>query len=412
LTTPLASALVASSSALISPVSASTTVESDISKTASTSAELGNYSTTSAATGLKTPSASSDTTSTLNSATIVLKTSTSTAPKSTATIVSTFAGGNYASDADGYGTAARFFYLSGIAFRKSDNMTFVVDGGVGGIRTINSSGYVSTYVLRGSTVIDGNLSIARFKSPYFIAVDDIGTIFVSEYPSLLRTIKNGIVSTYAGNASTTIARDGFGTNAVFDGLTCITSDGNGNLYTTERKGRIRKIDINGNVTTLADSSGFGNTVGAGIDAQFYYPRGIVFDNKTNLIYIADSDYNVIKSMDVTGYVRFVAGSQTGEYGFVDGNSTTARFSGPKGIALDGKGNLIIADNSNYAIRRLDLTSFEVSTIAGTGEYGSFNGYGNESTFCNPQDVAIDQDGSILVTDSDYYLIRKIKFVGI
>jgi NHL repeat len=335
-------------------------------------------------------------------------TSTIAAPKSLVTVVSTFAGNPVSPTKNGYGTAARFYSLFGIAFRASDNMVFVSDSQFG-IRAINSSGYVSTIAQWNSTIVDGGLSIARFANPYGLAVDNNGDIFVSDTPNLLRKISDGFVTTVAGNTDLINAIDGLGTNAFFDGLSYITSDGNGNLYSTEFGGRIRKIDANGDVTTLAGSSSLGNAVGPGIDAKFGNPVGIVFDKTTNLIYIADYSNHVIKSMDLQGNVNFVAGSIQG---FEDGNSTAARFWFPTGLTLDGKGNLIIADSHNHAIRRLNLTSLEVSTIAGNRVEGSMNGFGNESTFSFPEDVAVVQDGSVLVTDFGNDLVRKIEFLQV
>jgi sugar lactone lactonase YvrE len=321
------------------------------------------------------------------------------APETTITNVVTYAGSGSATSINGFGRDAGFNDPITITFNALDNSTYVADYGSGAIRKINATGYVSTFV-NGSTIssIDGDLSVATFKLPIGITVDRNGTIFVSDRTSLLRNISGGIVRTLAGNSGSMAARDGLGTAAIFNQLNQLSLDKNGNIYTSEEGGRIRKIDKNGNVTTL--------------NSIFFTPRGIAFDRNTNMIYIADSGNHAIKRMDLNGNVNVVAGSTNGQYGFANGNSTTARFRLPTGLTIDLNGNLIIADSSNNAIRRLNLTSFETSTIAGNTNTGSKNGFGNESTFSFPRGVTVDQDGSILVVDRNNNLIRKISFTEV
>jgi hypothetical protein len=117
-------------------------------------------------------------------------------------------------------------------------------------------------------------------------------------------------------------------------------------------------------------------------------------------------------MDLNGNVGFVAGSSDGSSEFADGNSTTARFNNPTSLALDLNGNLLIADSFNHAIRRVNLTSFEVSTIAGNGNARLQIGFGNESLFNYTRGVTVDQNGSVFVADRSNHLIRKISFTEV
>jgi sugar lactone lactonase YvrE len=137
----------------------------------------------------------------------------------------------------------------------------------------------------------------------------------------------------------------------------------------------------------------------------------VFDNSTETFYISDSANNAIRSMDLSGYVKYFAGSWAA--GFRDGSAGFASFNFPTGLALDGKGNLYVADNRNNAIRKIDLAFGNVTTVAGnkTGQTGVYrDGYGNQSWFSGPNGLAFDQDGSLLVADSGNNRIRKISFL--
>jgi sugar lactone lactonase YvrE len=342
------------------------------------------------------------------------KSTTTYTPRSEATIVSTLAGSGAQGFSEGYGVNASFNFPLGITFRASDNMIFVANLISGRIMSINSSGYVQNLVKGVHPSVDGYIPDARFSAPYGIEVDGNGNLIVAERTNLLRSISKDYVSTIAGSYFSGLksAEDGLGSAASFEFLSYVAFDNDGNIYATEESGRIRKIDNNGDVTTIAGSSGEGNLDGPGISAQFRNPKGIVFDHSASLFYISDYDNHVIKSMDLAGNVAFVAGSTGRVSDFVDGRATAARFRQPNGLALDHDGNLIIVDMGNNAIRRLNMTSMEVTTIAGNGTAGSRNGRGKESTFRLPRDVAIDQDGAILVTDGDNNLIRKISFARV
>jgi serine/threonine protein kinase, bacterial len=178
----------------------------------------------------------------------------------------------------------------------------------------------------------------------------------------------------------------------------------------ESGGRIRIVDASGKVTTLAGSDSVGNSIGMGQEAAFSNPAGILFDKSTNSIYIADTGNHVIKKMSLLGNVSYVAGSAFGTIGFANRAGTSARFNLPTKLALDGEGCLVISDSGNNRIRRLNLTSLEVTTIAGSGEVGAQNGYADKATFNNPSSVAVSRDGSILVADKGNFKIRKISFL--
>ncbi len=214
------------------------------------------------------------------------------------------------------------------------------------------------------------------------------------------------VTTLAGATGYCGSTDGTGLAASFCSPSGITTDGT-NLYVTDSYySTIRKIAIStGVVTTLAGSAGLsGSTDGTGSAARFNSPSGITTDG-TNL-YVADTGNNTIRKIVIsTGEVSTLAGS-AGLSGSTDGTGSAARFNGPSGITTDGT-NLYVADEFNSTIRKIVISTGMVTTLAGTaGIQGSSDGTGSAATFYNPHGITMDGT-NLYVTDSWNDTIRKI-----
>ena len=146
------------------------------------------------------------------------------------------------------------------------------------------------------------------------------------------------VSTLAG--STQGYTDGTGTSAQFSYPTGVAVDGAGNVYVADRYNhRIRKITASGVVSTLAGSGTSGYTDGTGTSAKFDYPTGVAVDGAGN-VYVADQNNHRIRKITESGVVSTLAGST---YGYTDGTGTSAKFNYPFGVAVDGAGNVYVAD---------------------------------------------------------------------
>ena len=256
---------------------------------------------------------------------------------------------------------------------------------------------------------DGAGAQASFKYPAGIALDESGNIYVADaFNNRIRKMTPaGVVKTLAGSGKEGFA-DGTGLQAVFNGPSGIAIDGDGNIYTAEWKGhRIRKITPAGVVSTLAGSGKAGFADGTGAEASFNTPEGVALDSKGN-VYVADARNNKIRKISPSGVVTTVAGS--GKKDFMDGAGAEATFSYPFGVAVDGVGNVYVADSGNNLIRKITPTG-SVSTFAGSGKSGADDGYGLATSFNTPWGVAVDGVGNVYVADSGNNLIRKITPTG-
>lgn len=165
---------------------------------------------------------------------------------------------------------------------------------------------------------------------------------------------------------------------------------------------IGQAQNNSYVSTFAGLPQAGFSDGQGVTARFNAPLGLCIDANDNLI-VADFRNARIRRIDPQGNVTTIAG---GVQGFANGTGSAARFYGPAGVALDRQGNIIVADYGNNRIRLISPTG-QVTTIAGGGQYGNQNGVGLNAKFAYPSSVTVDENNNIYVLDSGTNLVRKI-----
>ena len=339
-------------------------------------------------------------------------------------LVTTLAGlAGVSGSADGEGGIARFYYPHGLAVDGVGNV-FVADPGNNTIRKITPLGVVSTFSgLAGSGVgsADGQGNVARYWGPMGVAIDTAGTLFVvdSGNNTLRKITPSGLVSTIAGkprvsgpdNRMVVGFVDGQGEAARFNGPTGIAMDGMGNLYVADSgNNTIRKVTPSGLVSTLAGLGyDFGNADGQGNSAKFFGLFGIAVDSGGNS-FVADRENNTIRKITPSGLVSTFAGL-AGVWGSADGQGNAARFWAPYGIAVDGPGNVYVADFANHTVRKITPSGL-VSTLAGlVGSPGSNDGLGSEARFKYPQDLTVDSAGNVYVVDWGNSTIRKISPTG-
>jgi len=201
------------------------------------------------------------------------------------------------------------------------------------------------------------------------------------------------------------SNDGVGEAARFNSPDGMTINGQDLYLCDTNNSDIRKINVgSGAVTTVAGTANIGGTEDAtGSAAHFNNPTQIATDGTS--LYVADSGNSAIRRITLADFKVMTVGGQAGTAGKTEGGPKKSLFSGPRGVAVDKKA-IYVADTGNDVIRKIDISSLETSTIAGTGEEGDKDGPALQAQFNNPG--AICTDGSFLyILDADNHAIRKM-----
>lgn len=317
---------------------------------------------------------------------------------------------------------------------------------------------VSTLAGAGSNGYgDGTGKDAKFNliTNTGLAVDANGNVYVADIGNhcIRKITPTGVVTTLAGVPGTQGLKDGAGNVALFDNPADVAVDAAGNVYVADSwNWSLRKVTPDGTVTTVARYT-------------LAFPQGVTVDSKTGNIYlvsaltsvangklfqvtpagktteitlstpvsagsiVADSDgmlyapdnanSTIVKINPVTSQVTVLAGLAD-EKGYVDGAAITARFGNPWGIEIDASNNLYVAGSGNHfagvygnvreedsQIRKLEVGTYKVSTVAGGSARGYVEGVGGAARFSIPTGVAVDKNGSIYVLDRGNQAVRKI-----
>jgi sugar lactone lactonase YvrE len=328
-------------------------------------------------------------------------------------LVSTVAGSASSGSVDGVGACARLSGPSALTADSSGNV-YVADTANSTVRVLSSGGAMSTLAgLAGSFgSADGTGGAAQFEGPHGLAFSG-GTIYVADTGNgTIRTVTtSGQVVTLAGSAGNFGTVDGTGTAARFYGPQAMASDGAGSVYVADTwNNTIRKVTSGGVVTTMAGLAGTkGGTDGTNNGALFNWPMGVAWGGSSTL-YVSDTFNHTVREVAQVGtnwVVNTIAGL-AGVWGSVNGTNGTARFFEPEGIVVDGSGNLYVMDAGNNTIRKLTPvgTNWVVSTVAGmAGSFGSSDGTGTNAAFNSPAGVALDGSGNLYVADSINNAIR-------
>jgi hypothetical protein len=215
---------------------------------------------------------------------------------------------------------------------------------------------------------------------------------------------------------------GAAATATFYKPTGVASNGYSNLYVADQANHVvRKIGYTGIITTLAGNDTAGNTgdYGPADKARLNNPVGVAVDAFEN-VYIADYYSNVVRKVSTSGIITTIAGTGVAGYSGDGGPATSAELYYPYGVAVDGSGNVYIADANNNVIRQVNAAG-GITTIAGTGfgaglglGHGAYSGDGGAATNARlnfPEGVAVDNYGNVFIADANNHVIRKISTSG-
>jgi len=338
-------------------------------------------------------------------------------PAATPFYFTTLAGQASRGSNDGTGTDARFCEPIGVAVDATGNV-YVADSWNHVIRRISPSGVVTT--IAGSAgkpgYVDGVGSASRFKFPEAVAVDRLGNLFVADRDNhaIRKIAADGTVTTLAGSPTQAGSVDGTAGAARFNSPAALALNGAGELFVADQLDHvIRKISLAGEVSTFAGSAGVsGFADGTGTAARFNVPQGLAFDAAGNL-YVADAANVTIRRITPAGVVTTVAGTP-GAVGSADGLGAAARFLLPRSVAVDGNGNVLVADLFNGTVRTLTPAGM-VTTLAGqppTTEITSVDGTGSAARFGYLTGIATDAASNAYVVDQWHNTVRKVTPAGV
>jgi RHS repeat-associated protein len=285
-----------------------------------------------------------------------------------------------------------------------NGIVYIADSAHHQVKAILPTGEVQLSAGTGNPgLIDGPPATAQFKSPQAVVIDRARNfLYIADTGNnvIRRLTLNGSVSTFAGSGRAE-DRDGTGQQAGFNQPSGLTIDADGNLYVADTgNDKIKKITPAGTVTTFAGAGRSGSVNGLALQALFKKPQAVAVA-ADGALYIADTGNHAIRKIQ-NGNVTTFAG--TGHPGSVDGSLTNAEFKEPASISFDESGELLIADTGNHQIRR--ISGGVVATIAGSGKPGLADGTDlSKVEYKQPSGIA--SEGAIYIADTMNDAIRVL-----
>lgn len=302
----------------------------------------------------------------------------------------------------------------------SAGRVIVADTFNGRIRRVEGDGTITTIAGTGIFRFSGDggpATDASMVSPLGVTVDDVGRVVIAESGNrrVRRIELDGTIITIAGTGGIGFSGEGgAATSAPLVAPNAVIIDDMGRVLLADSdSSRIVRIELDGTITTIAGTGENGRSVDgvAAATAMLTYPAGIALDPQRRVL-IAESGLHRIRRVDLDGTITTIAG--TGFIGFFGdgGPATNAHFRLPSAVAVDDDGRIYILDGGNRRIRRIDLDG-TINTVAGTGddEFSEDGVAAASAALIEPRGLAVDHEGRVLIADAGTHRIRRIEIDG-
>jgi uncharacterized protein (TIGR03437 family) len=332
--------------------------------------------------------------------------------------ISSFAGNGFPGFAGDGGPAplAALFQPVSVAADYAGNI-YVADQLNHRIRKVDSRGVITTVAGKGTSGFsgDGGPAIAaQLNTPTGIAVDPSGNLYIGDVGNqrIRKVDLNGNITTFAGTGTAGFSGDGGpATQAAFNNGSRTAADAAGNLYVADQSNhRVRKIDATGKVTTFAGTgvAGFSGDGGTAVSALLNNPTALAVDVGGS-VYISDQLNHRIRKVDASGTITTLAGNGTAAFSGDGGPATAAALSYPGGLAVDSSGNVFVFDGGNLRVREIMASAGAIQTVAGTGvaDFAGDGGPASDAPFNGAFGMALDTAGNLYVADARNNRVRQI-----
>ena len=306
------------------------------------------------------------------------------------------------------GIRTRFAFLIGVAFAViATAATF--GGSAGGTITTIAGTNTAKNPFGGFSGDGGPATSALLDYPSAVAVDAKGNVYIADSANqrVRKVSPSGTITTIAGSGQCCPVGDGGpATSAGLYKPRGVAVDRQGNLYIADPEvNRVRKVSPAGTITTFAggDMPGFSGDGGPATSARLSDPWGVATDGRGN-VYIGDTGNQRVRKVSPSGTITTIAGNGKSGYSGDGSRATSARMFSPHGVAVDAKGDVYIADNGNFRVRKVS-PSGTITTIAGNGRSG-YSGDGGRATSARlfpPSGVAVDAKGDVYIAESTDHL---------
>lgn len=339
-------------------------------------------------------------------------------------IITTYAGnGQTGFSGDGGPAAQAALKILTAVGIGAHNQLYICDTSNNRVRSVDAASTIINTVagsgMSGFGGEGGQATQAAMRFPTWLETElENSFAFVDTQNFRLRRVDNaGNINTLAGSGkptNITSTDDIAATSSLLNGPRGLAFDRDGSLLIVDTGNhRIRKVTSSGQIqAAIGRGQGFSGDGGVATGASFEFPTAVALDSAGNY-YIADSaNHRIRRVLRSTGIINTVAGTGTAGFSGEDAPAATSAFNSPQGVAIDLNGNLLIADTGNHRLRRVDMVTGRVSTLAGDGKASSAGdgGPATSASLHTPTAVAVDASGNILIADTGNNRIRRIDAV--